>query len=92
MRPEARLEVRCSDPMVRGNLASVLAPDNEGVPRDLTLEVQERGRDLGIVVTAGTASASVTTVLALLRDVALFQEVWLLSRGEHARSQESQAT
>jgi len=35
---------------------------------------------LEFVVSAGSPSGSLSTILAVLRDITLFQEVWLLSR------------
>jgi len=46
----------------------------------MLLSMTTRGKVLELVISAGSPSASLSTILALLRDVTLFQEVWLLSR------------
>ena len=38
------------------------------------------GTTLGVVVDSDSVADALSIVLALLRDIALFQEVWLLSR------------
>jgi hypothetical protein len=80
MKTTAALEVRCVDDEVRRSLESTLSPDNEGGPRELRLSMKGRGRRLSFEVETDSPSTSVSTALALLRDIALFQEVWLLSR------------
>lgn len=91
MKSGASLEISCSDPRTMEKLASVLAPDNEGSPRDLKLVMRGEGRELKLTMEADAPSALISTVLALIRDVELFQEVWLLSQGQEARTKEPQA-
>lgn len=80
MKPKAELELSCSGPEAVDGLASVLAPDNQGGPRGLGISMEAKGKRLLIQVEAGTPQTAISTSLAFLRDVALFQEVWLLSR------------
>ena len=80
MRASAILTVRLSGATEGKGLSAVLAPDNEGLPEGMLLSMTTRGKVLELVISAGSPSASLSTVLALLRDVTLFQEVWLLSR------------
>lgn len=80
MNATADLTISLVDARSRRALASVLAPDNEGLPEGLRLSVTGRGRSLRLRVTSKSPTSAVSTVLALLRDVALFEEVWLLSR------------
>ena len=80
MRVRAELTVTMSRAAAGKSLSAVLAPDNEGLPRGMLLSMSVRGRLLELVVSAGSPSASLSTILALLRDITLFQEVWLLSR------------
>jgi hypothetical protein len=47
----------------------------------------DKGTEIEFLVSSDSATAVLSTVLALLRDVTLFQEVWLLSRGEGGRAQ-----
>ena len=65
-------------------LSAVLAPDNDGTPRGLRLAMAGTGSRLRCRVESGSYSAALSTVLALLRDIALFEEVWLLSRTRRA--------
>ena len=81
MRTDVVLNVKCADVPTRKSLTSVLAPDNEGAPQGLKLSAGGSGREVEFVATAESPSTSLSTALALLRDIALFQEVWLLSRG-----------
>ncbi|HKT21960.1 MAG TPA: hypothetical protein VJR06_05045 [Nitrososphaerales archaeon] len=80
MKSTALLEITCIDPEVRKGLVSVLTPDNEGGPRGLRISLAATGRKLKVSIEAETPATAVSTCLAFLRDVALFQEIWLLSR------------
>lgn len=80
MKARALLEVDCSDKESRDSLRSVLAPDNEGGPRGLGIRLERRARKLSILIEADSAATAMSTGLAFLRDIALFQEVWLLSQ------------
>lgn len=80
MNVSADLTIRLSDPRARRSLSAVLAPDNEGLPRGLRLSMAGGGTTLGLRVESDSVPDALSIVLALLRDVALFQEVWLLSR------------
>jgi hypothetical protein len=66
-------------------LSSVLAPDNEGLPHGLRLSVVVEGRTMKFEVESDSPSTTVSTILAFMRDVHLFQEVWLLSHRDGAR-------
>ena len=61
------------------SLRSVLAPDNVGIPRGTRLSMEVRGSSLAFDVESESASTALSTVLSLLRDITLFEEVWLLS-------------
>ena len=80
MKASATLTVRLSGVAEGNSLSEVLAPDNEGLPHGMLLSMSARGRVLEFVVSAGSLSGSLSTILAVLRDITLFQEVWLLSR------------
>jgi hypothetical protein len=86
MRTTVRLSVRSSDANVCNQLASVLAPDNEGTPRGMSLEMEVRKETLEIKIASDSSSGAVSTAMAVLRDVFLFQEVWLLSRAKDTKS------
>ena len=87
MKTRAFLEVTCRDKGTLEGLASVLAPDNEGGPRGLRVSMEGMGHTLEILVEADSAATALSTCLAFLRDVALFQEVWLLSHRKAAKVQ-----
>ncbi len=80
MRTTIRLSIRCADVHVCHQLVSVLTPDNEGAPRGMTLRMGAREGTLEFRITSDSSSGAVSTAMAVLRDVLLFQEVWLLSR------------
>ncbi|MGD0318986.1 MAG: hypothetical protein ABSB56_04765 [Nitrososphaerales archaeon] len=80
MRTTIKLSIRCADVDVCRNLTSVLTPDNEGAPHGMTLRMRARKETLEFQITSDFPSGVVSTAIAVLRDVLLFQEVWLLSR------------
>jgi hypothetical protein len=80
MRTTVSLSIRCADVRVCHQLVSVLTPDNEGAPRGMTLKMGARKETLGFLISSNSPSEAVSTAMAVLRDVLLFQEVWLLSR------------
>jgi hypothetical protein len=83
------MTITCSDPSVRRSLSSVLAPDNEEAPENLRISMRGGGRRLVLLLECDSPSTSVSAALAVLRDVTLFQEVWLLSRGKDAGVQKA---
>jgi hypothetical protein len=87
LRANATLTIRLSGEAERKSLSAVLAPDNEGLPQGMLLSMAARGEVLELEVSASSPSASLSTVLALLRDITLFQEVWLLSHQRGGRVQ-----
>jgi len=80
MRTTIRLSIRCTNVRVRRQLVSVLTPDNDGTPRGMTLRMRARNEILEFQIESDSPSGAVSTAIAVLRDVLLFQEVWLLSR------------
>ena len=85
MKTSATLTVGFSDARARRSLAEVLAPDNRVLPRGLSLKSGGGPRTIEFTIESESASTSLTTSLALLRDMALFEEVWLLSHGKDGR-------
>ncbi|MDA4125682.1 MAG: hypothetical protein OK452_00550 [Thaumarchaeota archaeon] len=79
------LTLTCKDPDARRRLQAVLSPDNEGGPRSLKLKATGAGSILKFRVGADSLQTAVSTALAILRDVSLFEEVWLLSHGDDAK-------
>ena len=86
MKTTVDLTVDCADATVRMKLASVLAPDNEGAPQGMKLSMVGAGRGLGFKIESGSPTSALSTALAILRDVTLFQEVWLLSQSKDAKA------
>lgn len=86
MRTTATLSIRFEEAGARQSLTSVLAPDNEGAPRGLKLTMVGRGKSLVIRVECASTATAISTTLAVLRDISLFQEVWLLSHAKDAAS------
>jgi hypothetical protein len=85
LKTTAILRLKLDRDLTRRSLVSVLAPDNRELPRGLELSVQAAGSEVLFDIVSPSSSTSLSTVLALLRDAALFQEVWLLSRRKDAR-------
>lgn len=84
MKVTANLTLQAVDVRTRRSLSAVLAPDNEGLPRGLRLSMTGKGVALRFRVEAESLPSAISTTLALLHDVSLFQEVWLLSRTRRA--------
>ncbi|MGD0395573.1 MAG: hypothetical protein ABSB26_01515 [Nitrososphaerales archaeon] len=80
MRTTIRLSIKCNDVNVCHQLVSVLKPDNDGVPRGMTLRMRVKEGTLQFLIASDSQSGAISTAIAVLRDVLLFQEVWLLSR------------
>ncbi len=76
------LRVRCRNAATAKKLAAVLAPDNRGVPGDQRFAMSVRSDTLGFRVESERTSSGFNTVRGVLRDVALFREIWLISRGK----------
>ena len=85
MKTSATLTLEFSDARARRSLAEVLAPDNRELPRDLSLRTGGGPRRIKLTMESESSSTSLSTTLAFLRDIALFQEVWLLSHGKDGR-------
>jgi hypothetical protein len=84
MKTTIRLSIRCADVRVCHHLVSVLTPDNEGAPHGMTLKMEARKETLEFMIASDSPSGAVSTAMAVLRDVLLFQEVWLLSLARDA--------
>lgn len=80
MRAKGRLTVKCEDAAVARRLEEVLAPDNTGVPRDQRFTMRRTGDSLVFLMESEDLPQLASTVLSILSDASLFQEVWLLSR------------
>ena len=78
------LTVMCSSGEVRSKLNAVLLPDNRNAPRGLDISTSAAGRRLSFEIKSGSASQALSTSLAVLQDISLFQEIWLLSTARDA--------
>lgn len=84
MRTECRLTIHCMDAVSASQLGEVLAPDNVGMPRDQRFSMSKDQASLVFRVEAKSLASLSSAVISILRDAALFQEIWLLSRGKDA--------
>ena len=80
----ADLTLELAGETARRHLQAVLTPDNGEAPRGLKLGLTGEGETLRLTVESGSPSSTISTALAVLRDAALFQEIWLLSRTRRA--------
>jgi hypothetical protein len=79
LRTKVRLSIRCRSSTLGRKLGSVLAPDNEGFPHGLEFAMVVRKQVVTFEIASESLGTSISTSLALLRDVSLFEQVWLLS-------------
>jgi hypothetical protein len=75
-----KLRFRCISSDVGKQLGSVLAPDNAAAPRGLVLSMSSMGNTVSFQMGSDSPSTALSTAMAILRDVSLFEQVWLLSR------------
>ncbi|MDA4120993.1 MAG: hypothetical protein OK404_01130 [Thaumarchaeota archaeon] len=80
MRTSVRLSVRCSGAPLGRSLGSVLTPDNVGFPRGLRFRMTGAAGLVRLEIESESLSTGISTSLALLRDISLFEQVWLLLR------------
>jgi hypothetical protein len=85
LKTTATLTLEFSDARSRRSLAEVLAPDNRELPRGLSLNGGGGPKSIQLTMESESPSTSLSTALAFLRDIALFQEVWLLSHDKDGR-------
>ncbi len=85
MRALARLDLACSGADVRRSLVDVLSPDNKGVPAGMLLSMASRGNSVRVEVASESAQRVVSTCMSIAQDVALFEQVWLLSTASDGR-------
>lgn len=85
MKTQANLKLRFDDERTRRSLLAVLAPDNRVLPRGLVLSARGAAKEAELGVESSSASTTLSTVIALLRDLELFQEVSLLSHRNDGR-------
>jgi hypothetical protein len=81
----ATLNLKIATNVARKSLISVLAPDSKRLPDGLRFSMRVKGGVTEFSIESASPSTSLSTVLALLRDIALFQEVWLLSHEKDAQ-------
>jgi len=74
------LRVKCRSPATAKRLAAVLSPDNKAVPSDQRFSMRVTDNAVTLQAESDRARSAFNTVRSLLRDVALFREIWLISR------------
>jgi len=79
------MKVSCANPSTARKLASVLAPDNKGVPADQRFSMKVHFRVVSFAVESQRLPSVFATLQSILRDLSLFAEIWLISRGSEAR-------
>ncbi len=79
MKVSAAMKVVCSDEGVGRALASVLGPDNRAVPRGMAFSMRRSGGTIRFRIESDSPKSALSTSVALLLDIALFEQVWLLS-------------
>jgi hypothetical protein len=73
------LRLNCRNQPTARKLASVLAPDNRSLPSDQRLSMSTISRSVVFRIETERERAALTTASGILRDVALFQGIWLIS-------------
>lgn len=81
MSASLNLSIRCVDKETAKRLEAVLTPDNVDTPRGMRL-LMRRKHDTVRFEIASEGVSSMATAIALLGDIALFEEVSLLSSGK----------
>jgi hypothetical protein len=74
------LRVRCKNAGTARKLEAVLSPDNRAIPSDQRFAMTAVSRSVVLKVESERARSGFNTVRSVLRDVALFREIWLISR------------
>jgi len=74
------LRIRCRDAATAKKLAAVLAPDNRAIPSDQRFSMSASSRFVTLRVESERTRSGFNTVRSVLRDIALFREIWLISR------------
>ena len=87
MKTLIELSVICSDELAGRGLGAVLAPDNDGAPRGLGLSMARQGKRVSLRLGSESHSTALSTTLAILGDLSLFEQVWLLSRAHNGQGE-----
>jgi hypothetical protein len=90
MKVRFTLQIRCAGPAECKALEGVLTPDGKVVPKGLRLTASRTGGTLAFSGGSESPSTALSTAVSLLWDVALFNEVWLLSTRREAEGQEEE--
>jgi hypothetical protein len=85
LKTRVRLSFDCPEERTARMLGSVLSPDNDGAPQGLELSMSTTETGVTFRLTTDSISTAFSTVLAILRDASLFEQVWLLSRAPEGK-------
>ena len=70
------LRLTCSSEVEARSLALALTPDNKGVPKDQEFSTSQEGNVLVFHISSERTSGCFSTILSILSDADLFQQVW----------------
>lgn len=79
MKTRLRLTLKCKE-SVATKLTEVLSPDNRSIPSDQMFAMRRAGDKVSFEIESQRLVSTFTSLDSVLSDIALFQEVWLLSR------------
>jgi hypothetical protein len=74
------LMISCKDAPTAGKLESVLGPDNVDVPAGQRFSMRRRSKNLSFAISSDSLRSPLASLQSVLADVALFREIWLISR------------
>jgi len=80
LRSSCKLCVLCANESVARRLEAVLSADNANVPKDQSFTMRRKSRTLYFDVTSQRLRSPLTTLNSVVTDIALFREIWLISR------------
>jgi len=73
------VEIECFGERQARALEATLSPDNNSIPKDQKFSAKRRGASLRFKVESARPSTTLSSIVSLLTDAKLFQEVWMLA-------------
>ncbi|MDV3277693.1 MAG: hypothetical protein LYZ69_04410 [Nitrososphaerales archaeon] len=74
------LRISCTGGATAEKLESVLGPDNVNVPVGQKFRMRRRSKSVSFVISSESLRSPLSSLESVLADVALFREIWLISR------------